>query len=86
MNSGDIVLNSVNWEHGMLLTPEHFLRQERYFDSALLWALRYTTNVFGLVGGGARLPESERGAVRHDPIVTVSEDQDAVSVSTVHAG
>jgi hypothetical protein len=81
MNSDDIVLNAVNWEHGMFLAPEHFVRQERYFDSAILWALRYTTNAFGLVGGGARLPESERGAVRHDPIVTLSEDQESISVS-----
>jgi hypothetical protein len=81
MNGGDILLNAVNWEHGMLLTPEHFLRQERYFDSALLWALRYATSAFGLVGGGARLPENERGAVRHDPIVTLSEDLESISIS-----
>jgi hypothetical protein len=81
MNSDDIMLNAVNWEHGMLLTPEHFLRQENYFDSSLLWALRYATNAYGLVGGGARVPESERGAVRHDPIVTLAEDQDSISVS-----
>ncbi len=81
MNGDEIVLNSVNWEHGMLLAPEHFIRQERYFDSAILWALRYTTNAFGLVGAGARLPESERGAVRHDPIVTLSEDQESLSIS-----
>jgi hypothetical protein len=81
MMNDDIVLNAVNWEHGMLLAPEHLVRQERYFDSAILWALRYTTNAFGLVGGGARLPESERGAVRHDPIVTLSEDQESISIS-----
>ena len=81
MNGEDIALNAVNWEHGMLLTPEHFLRQERYFDSALLWTLRYATSAFGLIGGGARLPESERGAVRHDPIVTLLEDQDSLSIS-----
>ena len=39
----DITLSSVNWEHGMLLTPDHFLRQERYYDSALLWMLRFCT-------------------------------------------
>ena len=81
MNSNDVKLDSVNWEHGMLLTPEHFLRQERYFDSALLWILRYATNSYGLVGGGPRLPESERGAVRHDPIVVVDEDAEAVNIS-----
>ena len=41
----------------MLLTPEHFLRQEAYIDSALLWVLRYATNAYGLVGGGARVAE-----------------------------
>ncbi len=80
-SNDDIYLSSVNWEHGMLLTPDHFLRQERYFDSALLWAVRYCTSAFGLVGGGARLPEAERGAVRHDPIVTLEEDDQALSVA-----
>ena len=81
MNPDDIKLSSVNWEHGMLLTPDHFRRQERYVDSALLWLLRYSTNAYGLVGGGPRLPESERGAVRHDPIVVVDEDTDGLRIS-----
>jgi hypothetical protein len=81
MDSDDIKLGSVNWQHGMLLTPEHFLKQEQYVDSALLWLLRYSTDAFGLVGGGPRLPESERGAVRHDPIVVIAEDAEALSVS-----
>ncbi|HLH04811.1 MAG TPA: type VI secretion system baseplate subunit TssK [Bryobacteraceae bacterium] len=81
MNPEDVRLSSVNWEHGMLLTPEHFLRQERYFEAGLLWALRYATNGFGLVGGGARLPESERGAVRHDPVVVIDEDESALRVT-----
>ena len=81
MDSDDIKLGSVNWEHGMLLTPDHFLRQERYLDSALLWMLRYATDAFGLVGGGPRLPEAERGAVRHDPIVVLDEDADSLRIS-----
>lgn len=81
MNSDDIKLGSVNWEHGMLLTPDHFLRQERYVDSALLWLLRYSTNAYGLVGGGPRLAEAERGAVRHDPIVVLDEDADSLHLS-----
>jgi hypothetical protein len=81
MNSKDINLASVNWEHGMLLSPEHFLRQERYFDSALLWAVRYMTPSYGLVGGGPRVAENERGAVRHDPVVTIAEDAESLSVS-----
>ncbi len=81
MKSDDIKLGSVNWEHGMLLTPDHFLRQERYLDSSLLWMLRYATDAYGLVGGGPRLAEEERGAVRHDPIVVLDEDADSLSLS-----
>lgn len=81
MNPEDVKLNSVNWEHGMLLTPSHFLRQEQYFDSGLLWALRYASVGFGLVGGGPRLAEAERGAVRHDPVVTIDEDEQQLHVS-----
>jgi hypothetical protein len=81
MNSDDLKLHSVNWEHGMLLTPDHFLRQERYFDSMVLWALRYLTSAYGLVGGGPRLAESERGAARYDPIVSLAEDEESLSIS-----
>ncbi len=81
MDPDDLKLSSVNWEHGMLLTPDHFLRQERYFESALLWALRYAIDSYGLVGGGPRLPESERGAVRHDPIVVVDQTEDSVGIT-----
>ncbi|MGH9450183.1 MAG: type VI secretion system baseplate subunit TssK [Terriglobia bacterium] len=81
MKPDDLTLSSVNWEYGMLLTPENFVRQEKYIDSALLWILRYATDGFGLVGGGARLPASERGAVRHDPIVVVDEDDEALNIA-----
>lgn len=65
----------------MLLTPDHFLRQERYIESALLWLLRYATNVYGLVGGGPRVPDAERGAVRHDPIVVVEQDAGSIRIA-----
>jgi hypothetical protein len=81
MNVRELKLNSVNWEHGMLLTPDHFIRQERYFDFMLAWVLRYAGNVYGLVGGGPRLAEMERGAARHDPIVTLGEDDVALTVT-----
>lgn len=81
----DIKLTSVNWEHGMLLTPNHFLRQEQYIDSLVLWLLRYSSIAHGLVGGGPRLPESERGAVRHDPIVTLDEDPESIGISVTQA-
>jgi hypothetical protein len=81
MKPGDVSLTSVNWEHGMLLSPDHFLRQERYIDSVLLWILRYTSDAHGLVGGGARVPESERGAVKHDPIFSVDEDAESLRLA-----
>lgn len=81
MNPDDLKLSSVNWEHGMLLTPDHFRRQEQYFDSLVLWALRYTTSAYGLVGGGPRLPEAERGAARLDPIVSLIEDEASLEIA-----
>jgi hypothetical protein len=81
MNPQDVRHNAVNWEFGMLVTPEHFLRQERFYDATMLWMLRYAQHDFGLIGGGPRLPESEFGAVRHDPIVTLSEDEHTLSIT-----
>jgi hypothetical protein len=81
MKDDDIRLSSVNWEHGMLLTPEHFLRQERYIDASLLWVLRYATDCHGLIGGGLRVAASERGAVRHDPVVVVDDGGESLSVT-----
>ena len=76
-----IRLKSVNWEHGMLLTPDHFLRQEQYLESLLFWNIGYLTTGSGLVGGGVRLPASDLGAVRHDPTVVLDENPDALSLS-----
>ena len=81
MNPNDVHHNAVNWEFGMLVTPEHFLRQERFYEATMLWMLRYTHDSFGLIGGGPRLPESEFGAVRHDPIVTLSEDEHTLRIT-----
>jgi hypothetical protein len=81
MNQNDVRHNAVNWEFGMLVTPEHFLRQERFYEASLLWMLRYTRDSFGLIGGGPRLPESEFGAVRHDPVVTLTEDEQALRIT-----
>ena len=81
MNANDARHNAVNWEFGMLVTPEHFLRQERFYEATMLWMLRYAHDSFGLIGGGPRLPESEFGAVRHDPIVTLSEDEHTLSIT-----
>jgi hypothetical protein len=81
MHLEDVRHNAVNWEYGMLVTPEHFLRQERFYEATMLWMLRYTHDSFGLIGGGPRLPESEFGAVRHDPIVTLSEDEHTLRIT-----
>src|SRR4029077_11897446 len=81
MNEFDIRLNSVNWEHGMLLTPEHFLRLENYFESALLWATRYLGAATGLVGGGARVLADERGGRKHDSVISLEENGDELSLS-----
>src|SRR5579884_2739576 len=74
-------LRSVNWEHGMLLTPEHFLRLEQYFESLFYWGLRYMTSGHGLIGGGVRLPAPDLGAVRLDPIVYLDENSEALNIS-----
>ena len=76
-----VTLRSVNWEHGMLLTPDHFLRQERYLESLLSWTLHYITPGAGLVGGGLRLPESDLGAVRHDPELSLHETVETLDIS-----
>jgi hypothetical protein len=81
----EIKLSSVNWQHGMLLSPQHFVRQEEYIDALMLWVLRYSSPAYGLLGGGPRLPESERGAVRHDPIVILEEDEESVGISITQA-
>jgi hypothetical protein len=74
-------LRSVNWEHGMLLTPEHFLRLEEYFESLFYWGLRYMSAGHGLIGGGVRLPLPDLGAVRLDPIVYLDENSEALNIS-----
>lgn len=81
MNDREVDLNSVNWTEGMLLRPEHFIRQEQYFDSALLWLARFATDAYGLVGIGARGDAAERGAARHDPVVSVEDDGERLHIS-----
>jgi len=65
----------------MFLTPEHFLRQETYFDSLLLWLVRYTMREYGLLGSGPRVEASERGAARFDPIVQVDESEEELKIT-----
>jgi hypothetical protein len=81
MSDDPIDLRSVNWSQGMFLTPDHFNRQERYFDSALLWMLHYGSPAAGLVGGGPRVTSSEYGAASFDPVVDVEESGDELKVA-----
>ncbi len=87
MNDGsnDLSLRSVNWEHGMLLTPEHFLRQERYLEALAGWGMRYLVQGAGLVGGGTRVPESDLGTIRYDPEVSLSESSENLDISVKRA-
>lgn len=72
---------SVNWTTGMLLTPEHFQAQDAYVDGSVGWLLRYCVAGAGLVGGGVRLDDAERGVAAHDPQVDVSDDGETVRVA-----
>jgi hypothetical protein len=81
MADDPVDLRSVNWTQGMFLTPDHFLRQERYVDSLVLWLMRFGLDEAGLVGGGPRVESSERGAARFDPIVDVDDSSDTLKVS-----
>jgi len=81
MPDDPVDLRSVNWTQGMFLTPDHFLRQERYVDSLVLWLMRFGMDAAGLLGGGPRVEPSERGAARFDPIVDIDDSGDALRVS-----
>jgi hypothetical protein len=81
MPDDPVDLRSVNWTQGMFLTPDHFLRQERYVDSLVLWLMRFGLDDAGLVGGGPRVDSSERGAARFDPIVDIDDSSDTLKVS-----
>jgi hypothetical protein len=84
MDSDDLNLGMVNWEHGMLLSPEHFLRQERYLEARFDWLLRYGSTAYGLIGGGPRLPENERFARTNDPALAIEDNGDTLSLSVSH--
>ena len=81
MIDDELDLRSVNWSQGMFLTPDHFLRQERYVDSLVLWLMRYSSGTHGLVGGGPRVASTELGAARFDPIVEFDDSGDSFRVT-----
>lgn len=78
-------LKSVNWTTGMLLSPNHFRRQDAFLEETVGWLLQYCLPGTGLVGAGIRIAPGERGLARFDPRVDVSDDGDTVSVSVLEA-
>lgn len=81
----DQSFRSVNWTTGMLLTPEHFLRQDRYIEEQVAWLLRYCIPVSGLVGGGVRLDQVEQGLAKFDPKVELMNDGDRLRITVLRA-
>jgi hypothetical protein len=69
----------------MLLTPEHFLRQDAYINDAFEWLLRHCLPGTGLVGGGVRMESGQRGLAGFDPKVEVSDDGSTVHVAVLQA-
>lgn len=69
----------------MLLSPDHFRRQDAYFDETIGWLLRYCLPGTGLVGGGMRVPTGERGLGKFDPRVDVYDDGSTLRVSVLEA-
>ena len=78
-------LISVNWTTGMLLTPDHFRRQDGFVEESFGWLLRYCTPGSGLVGGGVRMDGAQRVLGAFDPHVEVSDDGATVRVSVAQA-
>ena len=78
-------MRSVNWMTGMLLTPEHFVRQDGYIDESIAWLLRHCLPGTGLVGGGVRLESGQLGLAGFDPKVEVQDDGTTVRVAVVQA-
>ncbi|MBX3145453.1 MAG: type VI secretion system baseplate subunit TssK [Gemmatimonadales bacterium] len=81
----DPYFRSVNWTTGMLLTPEHFLRQDRYVEEQVAWLLRYCLAGTGLVGGGVRLDAVEQGLAKFDPKIDLVNDGDRLRITVLRA-
>jgi hypothetical protein len=85
VSKGDDYFTSVNWTTGMLLTPQHFLRQDRFVEEQVAWLLRYCLPATGLVGGGVRLEAAQQGLAKFDPKVDVFNETETVQVSVLRA-
>lgn len=85
MTPSPMAPKSVNWTTGMLLTPDHFRTQDAYAEGLVGWVLRHCVPGSGLVGGGVRTAETERGLAGHDPRVQVTDDGETVRVAVLQA-
>lgn len=78
-------LKSVNWTTGMLLSPQHFRRQDAFLEETVGWLLQYCLSSTGLVGPGVRVPPGERGLARFDPRVEVVDNGQTVQLAVLEA-
>lgn len=73
-------LKRVNWQHGMLLAPDHLLQQERYFESCMQWYARYCSTASGILGRGLRNP-AELASPSQDPVLSIQQDDRTLKIS-----
>lgn len=85
MTTGGDALRTVNWTTGMLLTPDHFRQTDVHVEAAVAWLVKHCLGATGLVGGGVRLAEAERGLARFDPRVEVQDDGETIRIAVVEA-
>ena len=83
--SDDGALKSVHWLTGMLLTPQHFERQDQFIEAAARWAMRYAMPGAGLLGGGLRVDPRTTDPARYDPRLEVADDGETVRLSLLTA-
>ncbi|HEY0777185.1 MAG TPA: hypothetical protein VGD56_04385, partial [Gemmatirosa sp.] len=83
--AGDDALKSVHWLTGMLLTPQHFERQDQFIEAAARWAVRYALPGAGLVGGGLRVDPRTTDPARFDPRLEIADDGETVRLSLLAA-
>lgn len=76
----DVELMRVNWSTGMLLTTEHFARQDAASEAASKWGWRHLRTASGLVGPGARNREAH-GSPAFDPQLSIADDGQVVRLS-----
>jgi len=78
-------LKSVNWTTGMLLSPQHFRRQEAFLEESVTWLLQYCLSSTGLVGPGVRIPPGARGLAKFDPRVELVDTGRMVQLAVIEA-